>query len=48
MTPYHVALDVVQAYEHRTGFAGFGKFLERKGAIKMTTRGIECPNVKSE
>ena len=47
MTPYRVEPEVVMAYEHRTGFAGFGEFLERKGAIKMT-RGIECLNAKPE
>lgn len=38
MTPYHVTLDVVQAYEHRTGFSGFGEFLERKGSDQNDKR----------
>lgn len=48
MTPIHFRREDILAYEHRTGFFGFGEFLERKGAIVMIEKVIQCPKVATE
>lgn len=43
MTPRLVPKHVMDAYEMRTGFYGFGAFLEQRGEIQiMDAEGFEC------
>lgn len=43
MTPMHIPKDIMDAYEMRTGFYGFGAFLEQRGEIQiMDAEGFEC------
>jgi len=48
MTPRRVPKHLMDAYENRTGFFGFGEFLEQRGRIKVITGVDTCVNVKSE
>ena len=40
-TPLVVREDDMRAYERRTGFAGFGEYLEQLGEIRIL-RGTSC------
>jgi hypothetical protein len=43
MTPRLAPKHVMDAYEMRTGFYGFGAFLEQRGEIQiMDAEGFEC------
>jgi len=48
MTPRRVPKHLMDAYENRTGFFGFGEFLEQRGRIKVITGVDTCVHVKSE
>lgn len=42
MAPRHIPKNVIDAYELRTGFHGFGEFCEQKGKIQIDREGYEC------